>query len=130
MKASSQTHLRATSRTSTWTKCNASGSGTNPAALVSETSAIRQGVGRRRCSQVQQHAWIAGSSHVGITHSPLIGGTPRRRAQSGAGVAVKQPRQVDGARSEEHTSELQSLMRISYAVFCLKIKKQNEKNEY
>src|SRR3546814_1697262 len=33
------------------------------------------------------------------------------------------------ARSEEHTSELQSLMRISYAVFCLKKKnKQNKKN--
>src|SRR3546814_5577646 len=31
-------------------------------------------------------------------------------------------------RSEEHTSELQSLMRISYAVFCLKKKKQNIKN--
>src|SRR3546814_2070759 len=31
-----------------------------------------------------------------------------------------------GARSEEHTSELQSLMRISYAVFCLKKKKQNK----
>src|SRR3546814_9798251 len=30
---------------------------------------------------------------------------------------------ADGARSEEHTSELQSLMRISYAVFCLKKKK-------
>src|SRR3546814_9507508 len=30
------------------------------------------------------------------------------------------------ARSEEHTSELQSLMRISYAVFCLKKKKQSE----
>src|SRR3546814_2581536 len=30
----------------------------------------------------------------------------------------------DRARSEEHTSELQSLMRISYAVFCLKKKKQ------
>src|SRR3546814_1292687 len=29
------------------------------------------------------------------------------------------------ARSEEHTSELQSLMRISYAVFCLKKKKDN-----
>src|SRR3546814_9007372 len=29
-----------------------------------------------------------------------------------------------GARSEEHTSELQSLMRISYAVFCLKQKEQ------
>src|SRR3546814_2332466 len=32
-----------------------------------------------------------------------------------------------GARSEEHTSELQSLMRISYAVFCLKKKKQKKK---
>src|SRR3546814_1320633 len=31
---------------------------------------------------------------------------------------------TDGARSEEHTSELQSLMRISYAVFCLKKKKR------
>src|SRR3546814_6384837 len=30
------------------------------------------------------------------------------------------------ARSEEHTSELQSLMRISYAVFCLKTKKQQQ----
>src|SRR3546814_8858760 len=33
------------------------------------------------------------------------------------------------ARSEEHTSELQSLMRISYAVFCLK-KKHNETEEH
>src|SRR3546814_3049846 len=32
------------------------------------------------------------------------------------------------ARSEEHTSELQSLMRISYAVFCLKKKKHNNIN--
>src|SRR3546814_3992935 len=32
-----------------------------------------------------------------------------------------------GERSEEHTSELQSLMRISYAVFCLKKKKKNDK---
>src|SRR3546814_3340157 len=31
-------------------------------------------------------------------------------------------------RSEEHTSELQSLMRISYAVFCLKKKKKNQKH--
>src|SRR3546814_3248243 len=33
------------------------------------------------------------------------------------------------ARSEEHTSELQSLMRISYAVFCLKKKKTNIGNK-
>src|SRR3546814_2663623 len=32
-------------------------------------------------------------------------------------------------RSEEHTSELQSLMRISYAVFCLKKKKKNKKHK-
>src|SRR3546814_5613035 len=32
----------------------------------------------------------------------------------------------EGKRSEEHTSELQSLMRISYAVFCLKKKKSTE----
>src|SRR3546814_5906614 len=31
-------------------------------------------------------------------------------------------------RSEEHTSELQSLMRISYAVFCLKKKRQNNQH--
>src|SRR3546814_6031615 len=45
--------------------------------------------------------------------------------------------QVDGdmilareeARSEEHTSELQSLMRISYAVFCLKKKKKTNRNK-
>src|SRR3546814_5883835 len=35
----------------------------------------------------------------------------------------------DRPRSEEHTSELQSLMRISYAVFCLKKKKQTHDNQ-
>src|SRR3546814_2658348 len=34
-----------------------------------------------------------------------------------------------GDRSEEHTSELQSLMRISYAVFCLKKKKKQHKHK-
>src|SRR3546814_3477578 len=33
------------------------------------------------------------------------------------------------SRSEEHTSELQSLMRISYAVFCLKKKKKHHNNQ-
>src|SRR3546814_5382737 len=37
-------------------------------------------------------------------------------------------RSVTENRSEEHTSELQSLMRISYAVFCLKQKKNKENN--
>src|SRR3546814_4685049 len=44
-------------------------------------------------------------------------GAPRRRQVARAG------------RSEEHTSELQSLMRISYAVFCLKKKKHNKQRQ-
>src|SRR3546814_10010587 len=43
----------------------------------------------------------------------------------------KLPKQLDlsgNDRSEEHTSELQSLMRTPYAVFCLKKKKQKNKN--
>src|SRR3546814_1993238 len=39
-----------------------------------------------------------------------------------------EPQSVTPRRSEEHTSELQSLMRISYAVFCLK-KKKHKKNK-
>src|SRR3546814_3235244 len=42
-----------------------------------------------------------------------------RRGRAGGGALG------DPCRSEEHTSELQSLMRISYAVFCLKKKKKN-----
>src|SRR3546814_7017060 len=38
------------------------------------------------------------------------------------------PHRSEKSRSEEHTSELQSLMRISYAVFCLKKKKQHTTN--
>src|SRR3546814_379635 len=45
-----------------------------------------------------------------ILSPPVDRDTPRRRAASPEGK---------GPRSEEHTSELQSLMRISYAVFCL-----------
>src|SRR3546814_2607461 len=40
-------------------------------------------------------------------------------------VPAFQPWRGSASRSEEHTSELQSLMRISYAVFCLKKKKKN-----
>src|SRR3546814_7521120 len=42
-------------------------------------------------------------------------------------VPMVQPLLTGTGRSEEHTSELQSLMRISYAVFCLKKKKTKKK---
>src|SRR3546814_3184739 len=43
---------------------------------------------------------------------------------------ARQGARASGLRSEEHTSELQSLMRISYAVFCLKKKKKKETKKY
>src|SRR3546814_9386020 len=52
-------------------------------------------------------------------------GTLKQRIADGMAlfvVDVFQVVQIDNDRSEEHTSELQSLMRISYAVFCLKKK--------
>src|SRR3546814_2920444 len=53
----------------------------------------------------------------------------RRKVENQAVVLDRA--QIEGGRtlrerSEEHTSELQSLMRISYAVFCLKKKKEEE----
>src|SRR3546814_2315540 len=80
----------------------------------------------------------------GLRRQPFIWAVPRphtrrgggyrracdRRTQGALSSADDQWRMVrsDGAhrkrRSEEHTSELQSLMRISYAVFCLKNKTQ------
>src|SRR3546814_4423610 len=57
---------------------------------------------------------------VGAVHQPAEPGKADRRRAHRTGLQ----RHV---RSEEHTSELQSLMRISYAVFCLK-KKKNDIN--
>src|SRR3546814_2536616 len=50
------------------------------------------------------------------SHSYLLAGYPQGSYSHGHRLALP--------RSEEHTSELQSLMRISYAVFCLKKKKK------
>src|SRR3546814_2813117 len=49
----------------------------------------------------------------------LLSGASRR-------VAPRPTERLSASRSEEHTSELQSLMRISYAVFCLKQKKKTK----
>src|SRR3546814_4974139 len=67
-----------------------------------------------------------------IPHSTTEPGQPgRARCPDPAFFTDDTPAiQVAGRpRSEEHTSELQSLMRISYAVFCLK-KKKNKKTNY
>src|SRR3546814_6771788 len=62
------------------------------------------------------------------------GGLSRHGRQGGADLRrIWRPAHRRDLRSEEHTSELQSLMRISYAVFCLKkknIKNQNKHTKY
>src|SRR3546814_9243800 len=59
--------------------------------------------------------------------------TARTEREPSAVSILNISRGGDGAleiRSEEHTSELQSLMRISYAVFCLKKKNKIKQNKY
>src|SRR3546814_3939976 len=56
---------------------------------------------------------------IWLDHQPLHEMQAFQAARVGVGLVPE-----DRRRSEEHTSELQSLMRISYAVFCLKKKKQ------
>src|SRR3546814_2376013 len=75
-----------------------------------------------RCSEAQPSSTRASRQSAG-KHS-----ASRPRGQCGATrrAAVSEAR---SKRSEEHTSELQSLMRISYAVFCLKKKKQLTKHQ-
>src|SRR3546814_3124049 len=65
--------------------------------------------------------------HSRVTHNPVQlfefrNGVDVRPAR-GDEAGITLPGRDAIARSEEHTSELQSLMRISYAVFCLKKKK-------
>src|SRR3546814_4917167 len=76
-------------------------------------------------------------SHLADVPVRMLSTGQRKRAMLARVVAAKAPiwlldepaNGLDAAslRSEEHTSELQSLMRISYAVFCLKKKKTAQK---
>src|SRR3546814_3621430 len=59
-------------------------------------------------------------------HHPRPGRTAR--GDCGRGCSRQAERGILEQRSEEHTSELQSLMRISYAVFCLKKKNKISDN--
>src|SRR3546814_8102892 len=65
---------------------------------------------------------VPGMASYALSKSALQGmarGLARDFGPRGLTINVVQPGPVDTDRSEEHTSELQSLMRISYAVFCL-----------
>src|SRR3546814_9816854 len=90
------------------------------------------GVRRRGVGDAARHTRLAQSRHG-------LGGTHRRDTRRGKGaqiVPVEEARRHVGIarigeqfgrpRSEEHTSELQDLMRISYAVLCLKQKNKKQ----
>src|SRR3546814_2051468 len=75
-----------------------------------------------RCQQLQEKEAVV------LAHRAVAEPAPATRGLRGQSVDVARgfaPGECLGVRSEEHTSELQSLMRISYAVFCLKKKKTN-----
>src|SRR3546814_10672631 len=87
----------------------------------------------RACAPHPHHGWVStrrtdtgpyirpGQDHCLRGHDD-VRRAPAPRADAGGGEGVDGKA---GRRSEEHTSALQSLMRISYAVFCLK-KKTNK----
>src|SRR3546814_8941907 len=68
------------------------------------------------------HYYIARSGWIGQGGTRVPELVPEDPQQREIDLTTGQPT-VQVSRSEEHTSELQSLMRISYAVFCLKKKK-------
>src|SRR3546814_4378374 len=89
-------------------------------------------VALERCHAALIHQLPAPSSLIHVQYRTIMSRSGRGRSSSGLrGVpknrnpAIRSGAAPNASRSEEHTSELQSLMRISYAVFCLK-KKTND----
>src|SRR3546814_6458011 len=87
---------------------------------------FRQALEQRRGVHVRARCVVARGVPVlapdaerapGILRGGIVGYHARQRTQASGDVADNPG--MGMARSEEHTSELQSLMRISYAVFCL-----------
>src|SRR3546814_10088606 len=102
---------------------------TEPGAAVSdsvhrvwiESAMISLGCSATACSRMRSTP-VSASALTPSSGSPSRAARPATCASDSSPVTYS-PGNV-AARSEEHTSELQSLMRISYAVFCLK-KKNN-----
>src|SRR3546814_3526949 len=89
--------------------------------LVEESETSDQAAAEARAAALKMRF----GDRVGAVHGRMKGADKdavMAAFQSG-GLSV-----LVATRSEEHTSELQSLMRISYAVFCLKKKKRHARN--
>src|SRR3546814_2062700 len=103
---------------------------TNPAGRVR----LRAGACRRSQTRGQAGAEAEASHAIaceaGRARRAVSGAGESARGRAGANAGGRRlrtdPRGRHAVRSEEHTSELQSLMRISYAVFCLKKKTKQD----
>src|SRR3546814_6565269 len=85
---------------------------------------------RTRCARTYQPLYVLQPDRE-QGHGPLHPSASRNRSHNQfaqPGRPQFRSAQLCFRRSEEHTSELQSLMRISYAVFCLKKKKKKHKH--
>src|SRR3546814_1011823 len=78
---------------------------------------------RLRVPQVRRQLHARPDHHRRRVQRRAVGRDLRRLRRQRAVRGVQRAADARRLRSEEHTSELQSLMRISYAVFCLKKKK-------
>src|SRR3546814_4314680 len=95
--------------------------------LLPYTTLFRSRAFVRHCDALlRERGWKLGNADITvICERPKVGphaDAMRKLIAQDLGVAIDA---ISVKRSEEHTSELQTLMRISYAVFCLKKKTKN-----
>src|SRR3546814_7685853 len=96
----------------------------NAAAALAKASILAASTGPLGTTQLPPtHLTKGSASHLGALSAVIPPVGQNRAICKGAASAF------NAGRSEEHTSELQSLMRISYAVFCLKKKTMRKKNK-
>src|SRR3546814_1036001 len=88
--------------------------------VAAEIAQLDQRVGEAR-DRGPRHSRSRG--YLRIAEPGIIRPKSRKHLQASVERGRKEGVGIRGGRSEEHTSELQSLMRLSYAVFCLKKKK-------
>src|SRR3546814_6404851 len=94
------------------------------------SSDLRSRAGRRQCA-AQEPGGTAARDDLPACQpcaGPVAADNPFTLPDDAFSAAARRSDPA-GDRSEEHTSELQSLMRISYAVFCLKKKKESTTKE-
>src|SRR3546814_4269029 len=97
-----------------------------PRLIISHGKLLKENFRRDRLTkaEIETEMRLAGIASISdVTWAVL---EPEGKISFIKSQATDESRQTDESRSEEHTSELQSLMRKSYAVFCLKKKTKPE----